>query len=99
MGNGLSVANNILIFCELEAMAENGKVVTSKIKELGTWARINPSLWYVDSTLTASEVRDQITPLIKDGDCLFIANMSSGQAAWKGVSNPVTAFIKTHWNN
>lgn len=99
MRNGLSVANNIHIFCELQSTAENGKAVIAKIKELGTWARINPSFWYIDSTLTASEVRDQLAPLLKDGDCLFIVNASSGQAAWKGVSNPVTAFIKAHWNN
>lgn len=99
MGNGLGVANNIQIFCELQTTTDNGEAVTAKIKELGSWARVSPSFWYVDSVFTASAVRDQIAPLLKTGDCLFVVNASNGQAAWKGVSDKVSAFLKSHWGS
>jgi len=99
MGNGLGVANNIQIFCELRTTAENGEAVTAKIKGLGSWARVSTSFWYVDSALTASEARDQIAPLLKAGDCLFVVNASNGQAAWRGVSDKVSAFVKSHWSS
>ena len=99
MGNEYGVANNIQIFCELKSTAENGEAVTAKIKELGSWARVSTSFWYVDSALTASEARDQIAPLLETGDCLFVVNASNGQAAWKGLSDKVTAFVKSHWSS
>ncbi|GCD65302.1 hypothetical protein [Acetobacter pasteurianus] len=93
------MANNIHIFCELKTSAENGTAVIAKIKELGSWARISPSFWYVDSLLTASGARDQLGPLLKEGDCLFVVDASNGQAAWKGVSGQVATFLKAHWSN
>ncbi|OHT19116.1 hypothetical protein [Edaphosphingomonas haloaromaticamans] len=93
------MANNIQIFCKLENTAENGEAVTAKIKGLGSWARVSTSFWYIDSALTASEARDQIAPLLKTDDCLFVVNASTGQAAWKGLSDKVPAFVKSHWNS
>lgn len=91
------MANNLQIFFELQDGGANRDQVDGKIKELGGWARVSASFWYVSSTLTASQARDQIAPVLRAGDKLFVVNASNGQAAWRGLPDKVSAYVKQKW--
>lgn len=91
------MSNNIHISYDLKESHRNYDAVIDKIKKLGSWARINQSFWYVDSLYTASQARDFILPALLAGDSLFVVNASNGQAAWHGLSENVSSFVREHW--
>lgn len=91
------MANNLVLSYDLKAPAKNSSAVTAKIKELGGWARISSTLWYVNSVYNASQARDHIVPALALNDSLFVVNSSNGQASWHGLSGQVTSFIKDKW--
>lgn len=93
------MASNLQIFVELKDPQVNLDAVSTKIKELGSWARVSISFWYVDSSYSASAARDYISEVLVPGDKLFVVNASSGQAAWHGLSDKVAAFVRDKWNH
>ena len=54
------------------------------IKAYGTWAHITQSLWAVETSESAVEVRDYLTTFIEPGDRLFVLR-SGSEAAWRNV--------------
>lgn len=91
------MANNILISYDLKTPGQSYKAVSECIKGLGGWAKVNESFWYVDSTLTAAQARDQLLTVLDTNDSVFVVNASSGQAAWHNLSDKVSAFVRDHW--
>jgi hypothetical protein len=92
-----ALANNIHISYDLKEPNGNYSAVIAKIKELGSWAKINDSFWYVDSTFTATQARDHIVVALNGNDSLFVVNASDGQAAWHGLSTNVSSFLRENW--
>jgi len=92
------MANNIVVSYDLKTPGQNYKAVADKIKELGGWAKVNESFWYVDSTFSATEARDHIRTALDANDSLFVLSASSGQAAWHNLSDQVGRYVRDHWN-
>jgi hypothetical protein len=92
------VANNLHISYDLNAPHQNYEAVIAKIKELGSWAKIEYSFWYVNSTFTASQARDFLLPVIDSNDTLYVVDATNNQAAWSNsVTQNVSDFIKDNW--
>ena len=60
------------------------------------WAHISESSWLVvGDNLTSVFIRDTLTPNIDSNDKLFVARLT-GEAAWRGLSQKQTDWIKTN---
>lgn len=92
------MANNLHISYDLIASGKNYDGVIAKIKELGSWAKIEYSFWYVKSTYTAGQARDHVKQAMDEGDKLYVVDASNGDAAWHGISSEVSTFIRDKWS-
>ena len=63
------------------------------IKALGNWCHPLDSTWFVVSSLTTAEIRDRLGTYMDYSDSLIVAQMS-GAAAWRGLSQQVTDWLK-----
>lgn len=92
------MANNLHISYDLMTPGQNYEGLVSKIKELGNWAKIEYSFWYVNSSYTAAQARDHLIQALDDGDKLYVVDASNGTAAWHGLSTEVSTFIRDKWS-
>jgi hypothetical protein len=92
------LANNLHISYDLKVPGQNYETVIAKIKELGSWAKIEYSFWYVNSEYTAAQARDYIKPALDASDSLYVIDATNGSAAWQGLSNEVSEFIRDKWS-
>jgi hypothetical protein len=92
-----TLANNLHISYDLIAPGKNYEGVISKIKDLGNWAKIEYSFWYVKSSYTAAQARDYVIPALDAGDKLYVVDATNGTAAWHGLSTEVSTFVRERW--
>jgi hypothetical protein len=93
------MANNLHISYDLYAPGQNYEKVIEAIKELGSWAKIQKSFWYVDSTYNSTDARDHVWKAMDNNDSLYVVDATNDEAAWINVSKEVSDFIKSHWHN
>lgn len=63
--------------------ADYAKIIEA-IKAYGTWARLEQSVWLIESNKTATELRDELKNSIRDAsDVLFVAKLSGEWASWR----------------
>lgn len=91
------MAYNLTISYDLKSPGRNYDAVSAKIKELGSWAKVNESYWYVSSEFTASQARDRILSALDVNDSLCVVSATQNQAAWHNLSSEVANFLKQHW--
>lgn len=87
--------NNILVTYDLNKAGQNYEALIEKIKQLGAWAKVQQSVWYLHTSYSANEVLDQLTKVTDFNDSIFVANMSD--ASWIGLSAEVQQFIQEQW--
>ncbi len=66
----------------------NEKDYSKLIKEIESYsnaAKINKSVWFINSYNSSSEIRDNLNNYIDSDDSLFIAKLT-GEAAWRNVT-------------
>lgn len=61
---------------------EDYKRVISAIKQLSSWCHVEQSVWLVDTTMPAGEVRDQLKPFLNSGDVMFVARLGGNWGSW-----------------
>ena len=54
------------------------------IKNFNSWAHITESVWFVSSTNSCKEIRDEINKIIDSDDRVFVGELT-GVAAWRNV--------------
>lgn len=91
------MANNLFISYDLNNPGQNYNTVIEKIKTLGNWAKVQYSLWYVNSNYSASEAAKIVQAVMDKNDSLIVIDATNNKAAWYGVSDQVTKFIQEHW--
>ncbi len=91
------MANNLFISYDLNSPGQDYSAVIDKIKSLGNWAKVQKSLWYVNSSLTAAEAVELVWAVMDVNDSLIVVNCTNNNAAWKGFSDKVANFIKDKW--
>lgn len=93
------MANNLFISYDLNNPGQNYDTVIEKIKTLGNWAKVQYSLWYVNSNYSASDAAGIVWAVMDKNDSLIVIDATNNQASMYGVSDKVTKFILGHWNN
>lgn len=88
---------NLLISYDLHEPGQNYDAVIERIKELGTWAKIHYSLWYVRSSYTPTAAVEHIEPALDANDRVFVAE--AVDAAWNKLPKKVGDFIQLHWRS
>lgn len=89
--------NNLHVSYDLIKPDKNYEKVIAKVKELGTWAKIHYSYWYVNSTKTASEAVDFLKPALDSNDKVYVVDATNNAAAWNTLPDNVAEYIKDQW--
>ncbi|KGE78868.1 hypothetical protein [Halomonas salina] len=92
------MANNLFISYDLNTPGQDYSVLIEEIKSLGSWAKVQKSFWYVNSTLTASQAVDRVWAKMDRNDSLIVVDAKNNSAAWQGLSDEVANFIKKQWS-
>lgn len=87
--------NNILVTYDLNKAGQNYEALIEEIKQLGAWAKVQQSVWYLHTSYSADEVLDRLSKVTDFNDSIFVANMNN--ASWRGLSSEVQKFIQEQW--
>jgi len=91
------MANNLFISYDLYAPHQNYEAVAKAIKELGSWAKVQKSFWYVRSEFTATSACEHVWRAMDQNDSLIGIDASNNQAAWKNLTPEVSTFVRDQW--
>lgn len=92
------MANNLFVSYDLMKEGQNYEAVIAEIKNLGSWAKVNYSLWYVNSSLSASEAAKRVWAVMDSNDKLIVVDTTNNNSAWHNLSDEVSNFIKDQWS-
>lgn len=84
-----------MISYDLIAPNRNYDKLYDGIKNYGTWARINESLWIIKSDDTSTQIRDNLKSFIDENDKLIVAKLS-GEGAWFNLSDEISKWLKSN---
>jgi hypothetical protein len=93
------MANNLHISYDLKEPGKNYDRVIKAIKELGSWAKVHYSFWYVKSDYTAAQVRDVLARVIDSNDTVYVVDATNNDAAWQNLSPEASKFIRERWQS
>lgn len=90
--------NNLHVSYDLINPGQNYDRVIERIQQLGSWAKVHMSFWYVNSAYTASQAIDHITPALDANDKLYVVDATNNHAAWNNLPKKVEDHIKDQWS-
>ena len=93
------MANNLFISYDLYQPGQDYDSVIEAIKALGNWAKVQKSLWYVKSNLSASQASEKVWKAMDQNDKLIVIDATNNNASWYNLSEEVSEFIKNNWFN
>jgi cytochrome c556 len=93
------MANNLFVSYDLHAPDKNYDAVIKAIKELGSWAKVHYSYFYVKSDHTASEACNHVWKSMDKNDRVIVVDAKNNTAAWQNLPDDVSAFIKANWQS
>ncbi|WP_140941993.1 hypothetical protein [Prosthecodimorpha hirschii] len=91
------MSNNLHISYDLNDPGQNYEKVAEAIKATGSWAKIQKSFWYSNSSLTAEQAVNAIWPAMDKNDSLYVVDATNNTAAWRGISDEVSKFVVDKW--
>lgn len=91
------MANNLHISYDLYQPGQNYDGVIARIKELGSWAKVHKSFWYVNSTYTASQAAAHVWGAMDARDTVYVVDATNNVAAWHNLTEKVSSHIKDQW--
>lgn len=65
------------------------------IKSLGSWCHPVDSTWYVDTTLTAVQVRDTLQSVVDASDQILVS-VAGAPGAWANLKDEVSKWLQNH---
>ena len=92
------MANNLFISYDLNSPGQDYTSVINKIQNLGSWAKIQKSHFYVKSSLTAIEARDVVWSVMDSNDSLMVVDATNKLAFWMNIDHEVSSHIKENWD-
>jgi len=90
------MANNLFISYDLIAPGQHYPEVIAAIQALGAWAKVHYSLFYVKTTLSASEAATKVRTVMDSNDKLIV--IDAKDAYWYNLPKEVEDQIKQQWN-
>ena len=91
--------NNLVISFEIRDWLRQGALVVGAIEELGPFARIFGTTWYVHSDLDAEAVAARIAGVMNPADGLVVIDVSSNAVAAYNVDDRTVRFMSEHWHS
>ena len=91
------MANNLFVSYDLNSPGQDYEAVHEAIKSLGSWAKVQKSFWYVNSTYSASQAVDKVWAVMDSNDSLIVVDATNNNASWQNLSEKVANHIKTKW--
>ncbi|TAK05676.1 hypothetical protein EPO33_00820 [Patescibacteria group bacterium] len=88
--------NTYLVSYDLRKPGKDYAPLHAFLKKYSAYAKPLESLWFVKSPLTAEGVRNEIMTQIDSNDRLFVVNVTKAGAAWTGVDNANSNWIKAN---
>jgi hypothetical protein len=58
------------------------RMIAAIKEDFSSWCHIEQSVWVVDTTMTAAEVRDHLKTVLNINDVLFVARLNGNWASW-----------------
>lgn len=92
------MSNNLFVAYDLSNPGQNYEQLTSGIKSLGSWARLQQSVWYINSQFTAEQARAKLDRYLDNNDKIIVIDAKNNSASWKGLSSEVATHMKTYWH-
>jgi hypothetical protein len=92
------MANNLHVSYDLKNPGRDYDTVIERIKQLGGWAKIHYSFWYLKTDLSAWQVRDELVKVTDADDSIYVVDATSNEAAWHNIPPAVAGYINTNWN-
>lgn len=89
--------NNLTISYDLYRQGQDYNAIFDAIKALGNWAKVNKSVWFVRSNLTAPQALAQLTRVTDANDSIYIVDSTNNEAAWRNLDPKVSEFLKQNW--
>ena len=86
--------NTLLVGYDLNKPLQNYKDLIDKLKSFGTWWHHLDSTWLVRTSLTATQLRDQLKGLIDASDELLVLNVSGDAWASRGLADSANAWLR-----
>ena len=91
------MANNLFVSYDLYRPGQDYETVSEAIKSLGNWAKVQQSLWYVNSTYTASDAAKKVRSVMDKNDSLIVIDCTNNKGYWYNVGDEVSQYIQNHW--
>ncbi|MEJ6080907.1 CRISPR-associated protein Cas2 [Vibrio sp. 1-Bac 57] len=92
------MANNLFISYDLNSPGQDYQVVIDEIKSLGSWAKVQKSHWYVNSSFTASQALEKVWAKMDSNDSLIVVDATNNNASWQGLLKEVSDHILDQWS-
>ena len=90
--------NNLLITYDLKMQGKDYETLIDAIKSFPKWARLQGSVWYIKSDLSARQVKEFLSDYIDNNDSLFVAEMKD--AAWTAsLGNTISEYLIDNWHS
>lgn len=91
------MAHNLFISYDLNVSGQNYSRIIDLIKELGPWAKVQRSLWYVKSNRSAEDAARYLRSVIDNNDALIVIDASNNNAYWYSHDSEVSQHMIDHW--
>ena len=85
--------NVFIIIYELSNPSSNYDRLGNLIRSQNAWARLGSSVYIIETTETAIQVRDKLIKVLNMGDKLYVGKVGA-PAAWTGISEEVSMWLK-----
>lgn len=89
--------HNLFISYDLNSPGQKYDLVANKIKALGSWAKVQKSYWYLNTTCTAEKVAKAVWAVMDSNDSLIVVDTASNDAYWFNLAPETSQFIQRHW--
>jgi len=80
---------------DLHTPGQKYDCLTKKLEAYGTHWHAQGSVWFVVTTSSATDIRDNLNACLDSNDKLIVAKLSR-EAAWTGYSDSISAWLKKH---
>ncbi|TNB71599.1 SinR family protein [Arthrobacter sp. BB-1] len=87
---------SIMVGYDLNKTGQNYDALIKRLKEYPTWWHHLDSTWLIRTECTAVQVRDELGKLLDGNDKLVVIEVTSNAAAWRGINQSGTDWIKEH---
>ena len=92
------MSRNLFVAYDLNNPGQNYERVIAEIKRHGGWAKLEYSLFYLDSNETAESVANAVWRVMDSNDKLVVIDATTNNAFWYGIAPDASKYMQEHWN-